>query len=268
MHKYSISAMCRCLKIARSTCYYEVKGLPDEAELEEEILTIFNQNRKVYGTRKLKEKLEKLGKTVSRRKIGRIMKKLAIVSKYTIAQYKVHKTTCNEEPVKNELKREFDNQPKLGVVISDLTYIRVGQKWNYACVLLDLFNREIIGFSTGEHKNAALVYRAFSTVKAPLSNIGMFHTDRGSEFKNTVIDDALNTFGISRSLSNKGCPYDNAVAEATFKIIKTEFVYGEKFDSLEQLQASLADYVHWFNNIRIHSSLNYLSPVEFKNMAL
>lgn len=153
--------------------------MPDETDLERKVLTIFNQNRRVYGTRKLKVELEKVGEFVSRRKIGKIMKKLGIVSKYTVAQYRVHKSTCNDEPVKNELNREFDNQPKLNVVISDLTYIRVGKKWNYACVLLDLFNREIIGFSTGEHKDAALVYEAFSTVSTDLRNVGMFHTDRG-----------------------------------------------------------------------------------------
>lgn len=241
--------MCKCLKIARSTYYYEAKELPDETELEEEISTIWGQNRKVYGTRKLKEKLLKSGFIVSRRKIGKLMKKLGIVSKYTIAQYKVHKLTCNEEPVKNELDRKFDNQPKRAVVISDLTYIRVGQRWNYACVLLDLFNREIIGFSTGEHKDASLVHKAFSTVKGNLGDIVMFHTDRGSEFKNSIIDDVLAAFDINHSLSKKGCPYDNAVAEATFKIIKTEFVYGENFDTLEQLQIQFSDYVNWFNNL-------------------
>lgn len=82
----------------------------------------------------------------------------------------------------------------------------------------------------------------------------MFHTDRGNEFKNKAIDETLETFHINRSLSMKGYPYDNIVAEATFKIIKTEFVKNEKFDDLEELQYKLADYVNWFNNHRIHSS--------------
>jgi len=92
----------------------------------------------------------------------------------------------------------------------------------------------------------------------------MFHTDRGNEFKNKLIDEALETFDIHRSLSMKGCPYDNAVAEATFKIIKTEFVKGKHFESLEQLKVELAYYVHWFNHIRIHGTSNYQSPMEYK----
>ncbi len=74
----------------------------------------------------------------------------------------------------------------------------------------------------------------------------------------------MDTFKIKRSLSMKGCPYDNAVAEATFKIFKTEFVNNHHFNDLEQLELMLADYVNWFNNIRIHSTLGYLSPKEYK----
>lgn len=86
--------------------------------------------------------------------------------------------------------------------------------WHYICVLIDLFNREIIGHSAATHKDAALVSHAFATVEGDLSDIRWFHTDRGSEFKNQTMDDLLETFNIGRSLSMKGCPYDNAVAEA------------------------------------------------------
>ena len=130
--------------------------------------------------------------------------------------------------------------------------------------ICDLFNREIVGFSTGPHKDALLVYRAFASIKVDLRKIQLFHTDRGNEFKNKLIDDALKTFNIQRSLSMKGCPYDNAVAEATFKIIKTEFVDGRVFSSQEELDLELFDYVNWCNNIRIHGSLNYLTPLEYK----
>ena len=96
----------------------------------------------------------------------------------------------------------------------------------------------------------------------------MFHTDRGNAYKNKLIDEALTAFQIKRSLSLKGCPYDNAVAEATFKIFKTEFVRGRHFESLEQLRLELNDYVHWFNHIRIHGTLGYLTPVEYKSKHL
>ena len=96
----------------------------------------------------------------------------------------------------------------------------------------------------------------------------MFHTDRGSEFKNQIIDEMLGVFHIKRSLSMKGCPYDNAVAEANFKMFKTEFVRGRNFDSLAQLKVELADYVHWFNHLRMHVALDYRSPVEYRLQTL
>ena len=96
----------------------------------------------------------------------------------------------------------------------------------------------------------------------------MFHTDRGREFNNRLIEDALHTFGIRRSLSEKGCPYDNAVAEATFKIIKTAFVKKRVFSSLIELEREFQDYVNWFNHLRIHGTLDYQSPVHYKQSLL
>lgn len=256
--------MCRVLQISRSTYYYEVKQKPDEIALVTEIKRIFKESRNNYGSRKIKIELEKAGYRISRRKITRIMKREGLVSKYTIAQFRLYKSNYNESKVTNVVNREFHNQPQYNVVVSDLTYVRVGKKWHYICVLIDLFNREIIGYSAGKNRDAALVFRAFSKVSTNLHNINIFHTDRGNEFKNRLLDEVLLAFNIQRSLSMKGCPYDNAVAEATFKIVKTEFVKFNKFETLEKLQYELADYVNWFNNHRIHSSLGYLTPAEYR----
>lgn len=258
--------MCDVLQIPRSTYYYEAKerDTKEEEELTKLIVEIFHKNRRVYGQRKIKKELRKLGWEVSRRRIGRIMKEQGLVSKYTIAQFKPQKSTVNESEVGNVLNREFNQEQALKVVVSDLTYVRVQQKWHYICVFVDLYNREIIGHSAGPNKDAKLVQRCFATVLYNLTNLELFHTDRGSEFKNQLIDEALTTFGIDRSLSNKGTPYDNAVAEATFKSIKTEFVNGVVFSSQEELDLELFDYVNWFNNIRIHQSLDYLTPREYK----
>ena len=151
----------------------------------------------------------------------------------------------------------------LEILVSDLTYVRVNSKWNYICLFVDIFNRQIVGYSVGRKKNAELVYKALAGIKVNLKRIKIFHSDRGSEFNNYVIDEALDTFGISRSLSRKGNPYDNAVAESTFKIFKTEFINNSIFKTLNELEVELTDYINWFNNYRIHSTLGYLSPIEF-----
>ncbi|WP_342264095.1 IS3 family transposase [Spiroplasma endosymbiont of Clivina fossor] len=106
--------------------------------------------------------------------------------------------------------------------------------------------------------------QAFHKITRPLKQIALFHTDRGNEFKNKIIDEILITFNIKRSLSNKGCPYDNAMAETTYKTFKTEFIKGKKFANLTQLKCELFDFVNWYNNIRIHGNLNYLTPAEFR----
>ena len=263
-HKYSVSAMCRVLQVNRSTYYYEAKQKPDESELVSEITEIFQASRNNYGTRKIKKELMDAGKRVSRRRIGRIMKQEGLVSNYTTAQYKPRKDICNESKTGNVLNRQFRGREYRNVVVSDLTYVRVGTQWNYICVLVDLFNREIIGYSAGEHKTAELVKEAFQVVEGSLEDIRLFHTDRGNEFKNQIIEELLEAFDIERSLSHKGCPYDNAVAEATFKIIKTEFVWNETFADLKELKLKLWDYVNWYNHHRIHSALGYQTPVQYR----
>ncbi|ABW17719.1 Integrase catalytic region [Alkaliphilus oremlandii OhILAs] len=263
-HKYSVSAMCKVLEISRSSYYYESKPKQYESKLTSKIKKIFQESRSNYGTRKIKAVLRDNGYQVSRRRIGRIMKQEGLVSKYTVAQFRPYADKCNESQIENLVKREFDDRSQYNVVVSDLTYVRVGNQWNYICVLVDLFNREIIGYSAGKNKDANLVSKAFARVNTNLKNIQVFHTDRGNEFKNKLLDETLKIFDIKRSLSKKGCPYDNAVAEATFKIIKTEFVKYKVFETLEELQYELADYVNWFNNHRLHSSLGYLTPATFR----
>ncbi|WP_427448956.1 IS3 family transposase [Pedobacter suwonensis] len=273
-HKYSVSAMCNVLHIPKSSYYYQANLREKEAhereevELSNEIQRIFKGSRCNNGTRKLKVELKKQNWIVSRRRIGRIMKQLGLVSNYTVAQYKPYKQSSKEAPTRNELKRPFNQEEALTVVVSDLTYVRVEKKWHYVCLFVDLFNREIIGYSAGPNKTADLVYKALASMKGNLHTIQMFHTDRGKEFDNKLLSEALETFGIQRSLSTKGYPYDNAVAEAMFKVFKTEFANGAHFTSLEQLKLELNDYVHWFNHIRIHGTLGYLTPVEFKRQAL
>jgi putative transposase len=183
-HKYSISALCKCLGIARSTYYYESHGQKDESALEEAVQVAYDENRCVYGQRKLKRVLYRKGWIVSRRKIGRIMEKRGLVSAYTQKKYRTHKSKTNENAVPNLLARDFNRQKPGACVVSDLTYVRVGTRWAYICILLELGSREIIGQSAGPNKNAKLVYQAFSAVKGNLSDIQLFHTDRGSEFDN------------------------------------------------------------------------------------
>lgn len=151
----------------------------------------------------------------------------------------------------------------MSVLVSDLTNVRVGKQWNYVCFLLDLYNRETIDYNAGKHKDAVLVRRAFASVKPSLGTMKIFHTDR-----DVAIDELLSANNIERSLSDKGNPYGNAVSEATFEILKIELINSLHFNNLEQLEFEHFDYVHWYNNIRMHGTLGYVSPVSYRNSAL
>ena len=184
--------MCKLLNISSSSLYY-AKNKPakkynaEEEKLTQHIKEIFKNSRNNYGSRKIKVELKKKGIIASKRRIRRIMKENGLVSTYTVKQYKVHKQTCNNDKIDNKLKRNFNQEERMKVIVSDLTYVNVAGKWNYICLMLDLYNREIVGYTAGKHKDADLVRKAITTIKYDLNKIEIFHTDRGNEFKNNII---------------------------------------------------------------------------------
>ncbi|WP_338979269.1 IS3 family transposase [Spiroplasma endosymbiont of Panzeria rudis] len=264
--KYKIRTMCRFLKLSKSTYYFNLKEKEKKQNniYDEAVISAFKENKEVYGTRRLKVVLKEKNIYLSRRKIKEIMNKHNLISKYTKLSFKNHHNKVNDSQITNIVNRNFNNRLKNEVIVSDLTYVQVNGKWNYICLLIDLFNREIIGHSVGTKKDASLVHQAFMHSNRCLKDIQIFHSDRGNEFNNKIIDKLLLAFNINRSLSKKGCPYDNAVAEATFKTFKIEFINDKNFTSLIQLKLELFDYINWYNNIRIHSTLNYLTPVNYQ----
>ncbi len=253
--------MCRCLKMPRSSYYYQAVEPVSEAEFEEKIKGIFLNSKSRYGARKIKKCLEVDGIILSRRRIRCIMKRLNLVSVYQKAAFKPHSKGKNEAPVPNLLARQFNQEKPLEAIVTDLTYVRVGNRWAYVCLIIDLFNREIIGMSVGWNKTEDLVKQAIQSIPYALTKVKMFHSDRGKEFDNQLIDEMLEAFGITRSLSQSGCPYDNAVAESTYRSFKLEFINQKTFHSLEELTLKTKDYVHWWNHRRIHGSLNYQTPL-------
>lgn len=256
--------MCRMLHIPRSSYYYRAVEPVSETELEERVRTLFEETQSRYGARKLKQLLKSEGVTVSRRRIRRIMMKLNLVSVYQRTSFKPHSKGKNEASIPNQLNRQFDEHKPLSALVTDLTYVRIGNRWAYVCLILDLFNREIIGISVGWHKTAELVKQALQSIPYALTKVNFFHSDRGKEFDNSLIDELLDAFDIKRSLSQAGCPYDNAVAESTYRSFKLEFINQETFHSLEELNIKTKNYVHWWNYHRIHGSLNYQTPMALR----
>ena len=204
----------------------------------------------------------------SRRRIGNIMREQGMTGAYARKTFKPHKTRADEARLTNLLDREFDGYAPHTHLASDLTYVRVGGGWAYVCLLAGLANRSIAGYSAGMSRGADLVMAAFATLDFPLTDVQVFHTDRGSEFDNARIDELLDVFGIRRSLSRKGNPYDNAVVESTNRLLKKELIYRNHYTTIEQLRGDLNDYVWWSDDQRLHSTLGYRSPKEFTEQGL
>ena len=128
--------MCRWLNIPRSSYYYQAVEPVSETILEEMIKSIFLESKSRYGARKIKKCLENDGITLSRRRIRRIMKRLNMVSVYQKAAFKPHSKGKNEEPIPNHLARQFHQEKPLEAIVTDLTYVRVGNRWAYVCLIV------------------------------------------------------------------------------------------------------------------------------------
>ena len=183
-------------------------------------------------------------------------------------RFEPHGTRADEARLANLPDRWSDGYAPHTHPASDLTYVRVGGDWAYVCLPVGLADRGIVGHSAGRTRDAGLVLGAFATLDFPLADVRVFHTDRGGGFDDTGIDEPLDVFGIKRSLSRKGDPYDNAVVESTNRLLKKELVYRNSYATIEQLRHDLNDYVWWSDNRRLHSTLGYRSPKEFTEQGL
>ena len=179
---------------------------------------------------------------------------------------------ADEHPVEqkklNKLDRRFNGWKPHTHICADLTYMRIYGKWYYICLLVDLYNREIVGHACSPCKNAQLVLAAFATLEFSLEEIELFHSDNGSEFNNAYISRVLKAFQIERSVSKKGCPFDNAVVESTNRLLKADLLHGKIYTCLQDLHLELNSWIRFYNNRRIHGALGNMSPVEFRQAGL
>ncbi len=180
--------MCAVLNLSRSTYYYAIKQA--QPKLKEDVLTplvcrLFRENHGTYGTRKLKGLLLREGYHLETTDWSN-HDQPRLVSVYTVAKYKPKRTPSNEAVIANKLNRSFTKEEERHSIVSDLTYTRVNRQWHYVCLLLDLYNREVIGWSHGPNKTSELVKKAFASVTGDLGKITLSHTDRGSRKVLTV----------------------------------------------------------------------------------
>lgn len=176
--RYPVSAQCEILGAPRSTCC-AMRGRAEPAEAPdpaaEEVATAFEKSRGRYGAGKIKASLARRGIMLSRRRIVRIMKGKGLVGAYTDAEFKPSRSSAGEADVPNIVNKEFDGRPPRTHVVGDLAYVRVGARRCYVCLLIDLYNREIVGHAAGERKDAGLVKSAFATLSPLGRHRGLPH---------------------------------------------------------------------------------------------
>ena len=265
-----ISAQCRIPGVPRSACCWMTVH-PEAGRVDPiagDVRAVRRDGHERCGAGKIKAALERRGVTASGRRIVDIMRRRGMAGAYARRTSEPHRTRADGAGLADILDREFDGHGPRAHLASDLTYVRVGGKWAYACPLIGLANRGIAGRGADTGRTAGLVMAAFATLDFPLTEVEVFRTDRGGEFDNARIDEPLDVFDIRRSPSGKGSPYDNAVVESTNRLLKKGLIYRNHYTSPEQLRSDPDDYVWWSDNQRLHSTLGYRSPNEFTQQGL
>jgi putative transposase len=265
--------MCKVLNVSRSGYYAWSKRPPSPRTLEneklsEEIQQIHQDSRKTYGSPRIQMALMAKGWEVSRQRVARLMEKLGITAQ-TKRKFKATTDSGHDLPIApNVLDRNFVTSEPDQTWVADITYIWTTEGWVYLAVILDLFSRRIVGWSMAEHLRSELVLSALDAAlghRVPSTAGLLFHSDRGSQYASDTYQSALRNAGITCSMSRRANCWDNAVAESFFGTLKTELIHRTTFSTKVIAKTTIAECIEvFYNRQRIHSTLGYVSPVQFE----
>ncbi|MFT6346051.1 MAG: transposase InsO family protein [Polaribacter sp.] len=262
------------MKVSSSGYYEWLNRLPssrdiENQELQMQIKQVFVSNRNVYGTRRIAKILALDNIVISRKRIGKLMASAGLYCK-TKRKFKVTTDSKHNKPIApNLLARKFDVSAPDKYWVGDITYIRTESGWLYLATVIDLYSRQIIGWSMADNMKAQLINDALTMAiwkRKPKKGL-IWHSDRGSQYASDSHRAILKDHGIVQSMSRKGNCWDNAVAESFFHTLKTELTNHYQFKNQQEAKNVIFEYIEvFYNRIRIHSANNYLAPVEFEKM--
>lgn len=265
--------MCKALKISTSGYYAWRNRLPSKRAIENEglsaeIRTIHEESSQTYGSPRIHEELLRRSMPVSRPRVARLMKKNGIKS---IIKKKHKGTTDSDHEHKiapNLLDRKFSVDAPSKVWVSDLTYIRTNEGWLYLTVVIDLYDRKVIGWAlskTMETEQTTTAALTMALVNREVEEGLIFHSDRGVQYACGAFVKLLEKNKITQSMSRKGNCWDNAVAESFFKTIKVECIYRKEYKTIHHAKSDVFSYIEiWYNRKRRHSSIGYATPIEME----
>jgi len=267
-----MAGLLKLAKLARSTFYYQLDTLQTEdkyQQIKEQIRNLFERHKGRYGYRRITAELRHLGQQINHKTVQRLMGVLGLKSLVRPKKYRSFKGEVGQA-APNELQRRFKAEAINQKWATDVTEFSVAGEKLYLSPVLDLYNGEIVAFETSQRPAFELVD---SMLKKALTRLGpgdqpMLHSDQGWHYRMPAFQRQLKERQLVQSMSRKGNCLDNAAMESFFAVLKTEFFYLNKFDSVDELRNGLADYIHYYNHDRIKLKLKGLSPVQYRTQAL
>lgn len=254
--------------MARSSFYYHQKQnkLPDKyKEIKELIKTIHQRHKGCYGYRRITDELQNRAIIINHKTVFRLMKSLGLKSIIRVKKYKSYRGE-NGKIAPNILERNFKATAPNQKWATDITEFNVSGNKLYLSPIIDLFNQEIISYELTErpvfNQVVMMLKKAFK--KIPNNTNLMLHSDQGWQYQMGHYQNLLKAKGIIQSMSRKGNCLDNAIIENFFGTLKSEMFYTQKFKSIEQLKQEINKYITYYNNERIKSNLNKMSPIKYR----
>ena len=274
--KHDVALLCRTLEVSRQGFYAWLGRKPCQRKLTDEMLRRsirreFADSGARYGAPRVQKALDAQGQSTSRKRVARLMRQEGLIARHR--RRFIHTTDSRHgfAVAPNLVNRNFAPDGPNRVWATDITYIRTMRGWFYLAVVLDLFSRKVVGWSMQPYMDRRLVLAALDMAieaRRPAPGTLMHHSDRGVQYACHEYRQALADAEIAVSMSRKGNCWDNAPVESFFSTLKHELVYRTSFASHDAARAALFQYIEGFyNRRRLHSSLGYLSPVEYERRA-
>lgn len=270
--------MCQVFKVSRSGYYQYLEGTVSKRAQENKNLLamiedVHQKSKQRYGSPRIQQTLKANKVQVSRPRVARLMQQAQIRAKMK-RSFKVTTDSKHDYAVsENLLNRHFLSTATGQAWVSDITYIKTSTGWLYLTVILDLADRKVIGWALSETMKAqdtTVAALNMAIGNRPITQALIFHSDRGvqyacNEFRNELQACTL----IRQSMSRRANCWDNAVAESFFKTLKSECVYGHKFENQKVAATTIFDFIEiWYNRERLHSSLGYRTPAQMEQLLI
>jgi putative transposase len=236
------------------------------------IQVIHQRSRRIYGSPRITAVLRASGISVGRNRVARLMRQQQLEGKLAPRLKGVAGARAAQAFYKRTPNRLLEGSLPKGinrVWVADYTYLRMGDRHIYYAVVMDLYSRRIIGTALSRHRDARMTSMALRrAIRLRLPQAGtIFHSDRGPEYSAGAIEGLLRKRQMLQSMSRAANCYDNAHMESFFHSLKTERLYGERINDFEHASSILGDYVRYYNNHRLHSSLGYTAPVKYERLS-